>query len=464
MASICFRRQCLLLGALFVLAAGGPSAAAEPIYQGEKFSRVIEMRAPEAIANAALELGIDRTLPFLIRAMTGYDSAFGEAKQQVWKHLPVQQRYRKQMPVPASSTRIKALMALSEIGIDAQAAVPAVIRHLSVQTNRGDRVTCLSVLAGIGTDSPKAVAELSKAAADPDPVIREGATIGLSFIGPKAASAVPVLLDQLRHPEAATPFIFVALGRMGSAASNAVPVLLDEFRNPSNTVLVLQALHRMGPAAAPAILHLSQLIQQRERNYPLAVEALLNIGAPARECLPLLESLFTDTNAVARVLAAAAVLQIGGANEKALTVLVQELTGADRSRTTWSPPFSSMRGPSGTFSAPLTSAWLLGDCGKTAQTALPALTNAMLSKITWMSVVAARAVWKIDRKPDEVLPVLMEQLKHRGASETDAAMAEMVLAEMGPSAKAAKPLLEDARLHGDRNLRREATLALRHLH
>src|SRR5947209_163712 len=335
--------------------------AAEPMYQGEKFSRVLELRSPEATASAALELGIEKTLPILIRALDGRDTIFDQAKQEVWKDLPsnLKAQHLNKTPMPASSTRRKALMVLSEIGIEAGGAVPALITHLSAQTNRGDRISCLSALAAIGADSEEAVNELAKATQDADATIAGNAVMGLVFIGPKAAPAVPILVEQLRSEQAVSPWIVVALDRIGPAASNALPVLLDAFRHPSKAVSVpqaLRALRNMGPAASPAIPELAKVIEQRGQDYPYAVEALLNIGPRARECLPLLESLLSDTNAIARVLAAAAVIRIGGDAEKSLPVLVRALEDADRSGASWSPPFSNPRGPSAGFNVKLTAA------------------------------------------------------------------------------------------------------------
>src|SRR5437588_11477609 len=105
---------------LLMMSLNRVASAAEPMYKGEKFSRVLELRSPETIASAALELGIDKTLPILIRALDGRDTIFAQAKQEVWKDLPsnLKAQHLNQTPVPASSTRRKALMALSEIGIE----------------------------------------------------------------------------------------------------------------------------------------------------------------------------------------------------------------------------------------------------------------------------------------------------------------------------------------------------------
>ena len=444
---------------------GNRAFAAQPLYQGEKFSRVLELRSWEVTASAALELGLDQTLPILIRGLEEDDTLLGEAKQAVWNKLPrsVQQQHLQQMPVPASSTRFKALMTLGEIGLEARGAVPAVIRQLSRCTNAADRGGFLQVLARIGEDSPEAVAELTKALQSPQSATRENAALALGFIGPKAASAAPVLLKQLRTSDHPPATFLATLGRMGPGASNAVPTLMKLLLNASNTVSriqALQALRRLGPSVAPALPELLKVIERREPGYPLAVEALLNSGPPARESLPQLEALLTDSNAVARVLAAAAVIKAGGAEAKALEVLTQVLENPKGSPGTWSPPFTYATGLSVAFNASLTAAWLLADCGPSAHTALPALARAMQPQRTWMAVVAARACWKIEGNPEPVLPVLMEALQHLGDSEIEPALAAMVLAEMGPKAQTAVPTLEAARVHGKRNLRREATLAL----
>ena len=242
-------------------------------------------------------------------------------------------------------------------------------------------------------------------------------------------------------------------------------MLLDVLRSGSNTHGALLALRGLGPAAAATIPELSQAIENRKPGYPFAIEALSNIGLPARTCLPLLGSLLADTNPVVRILATAAVAKVGGLREKAVQVLVTELEGTKRSRLAlWSPPVSYAGGLPVGFNPPLAAAWFLGELGPDARPAVPALTKVMRNDQSWLRVLAARALWRIEGKPDELVSALTEAVRPvKGSSDIEQTLATMTLAEMGPPAKAAVPQLEEARVYGGRVLRREAVLALRRI-
>ena len=194
----------IAVGSVLGFAVAWPCGAAdeEPVYQGEKFSRFIEMKAPESIATAALELGLDKTLPYLIDALGDRDSLWDMAKLEGWKHLPgsVQTQYRLSRPLPADNARIKALFSLGEIGLEAQAAVPAMIRLLAAETTQAVRQWRLAALSHIGAESFEAITALEKAIYDPDPGIHREALRGLAYIGPKAVSAAPAVLQEIRHP------------------------------------------------------------------------------------------------------------------------------------------------------------------------------------------------------------------------------------------------------------------------
>ena len=60
----------------------------EPVYQGVKISRFIEMRPPEDVALAALELGPREVVPYLIKALRAQDSSLKRARLALWKRLP----------------------------------------------------------------------------------------------------------------------------------------------------------------------------------------------------------------------------------------------------------------------------------------------------------------------------------------------------------------------------------------
>jgi HEAT repeat protein len=268
------------------------------------------------------------------------------------------------------------------------------------------------------------------------------------------------MAEIVRVQEHPSWWAFETLGRIGPSASNALPVLLDALHSESKARFAVRSLRNLRAVAAPAIPDLSRMILSRQAGYPIAVEALLNIGPPARETLPVLEPLLVHTNLIVRALAAAALAKIGGLHDMAVPVLIQVLETTNRVRDSWSPPFSYSRGPSVGFSPPLTAAWFLGEIGSPATAAVPSLKQAMRSRNTWLRAVAARALWRINGEADPVLPALAGALQVTKSSQTEAIIAAMTLAEMGPAARAALPELQEARLHGNKNLRREAVRTL----
>jgi HEAT repeat protein len=75
--------------------------------------------------------------------------------------------------------------------------------------------------------------------------------------------------------------------------------------------------------------------------------------------------------------------------------------------------------------------------GPAAREAVPALRQALRHEYQWVRVHAARALWKITQNPDEVLPVLLEELRCRPAG----LLVADCLGEMGHRAQAAIPAL-----------------------
>jgi HEAT repeat protein len=75
--------------------------------------------------------------------------------------------------------------------------------------------------------------------------------------------------------------------------------------------------------------------------------------------------------------------------------------------------------------------------GPIARDAAPALRKALSHEYHWVRVHAARALWTITQDPDEVLPVLLEELRCRPAG----LLVADCLGEMGHGAQAAIPAL-----------------------
>jgi len=122
------------------------------------------------------------------------------------------------------------------------------------------------------------------------------ALLALEMYGPKAAPAVPVLVEALKDPQLRQNTVS-ALSKIGSSAAPAVPTLVELLRGPETRSLqtgILEALMNMGPAAAPAI--------------------------------PTVEPLLNDPDAGLRVLSSMTIASLRGTPEKAVPTLLRELT------------------------------------------------------------------------------------------------------------------------------------------
>jgi len=83
------------------------------------------------------------------------------------------------------------------------------------------------------------------------------------------------------------------------------------------------------------------------------------------------------------------------------------------------------------FNYRLTAAWLLGELAPDSKEALPVLRENLRDCPEWLAAALARSVWKIEGKPDEVIPILRQAVR---AKNHEARVLRCVtLAEIGPA-------------------------------
>src|SRR5262249_49035216 len=113
---------------------------------------------------------------------------------------------------------------------------------------------------------------------------------------------------------------------------------------------------------------------------------------------------------------------------------------------------------------------IIGLLGEEAKAAVGELRTAMKDPNVIKRVRAAAALWKIEKKAGEVLPVLIAALNERdpnppgayymNVQRTGAGAAALGLGDMGPAAKDALPALRQAMKLGDVGLRQNASAAI----
>jgi HEAT repeat protein len=444
LAALCVAAVVVLTCVVFVF------GRREPVYQGVKISRFIELRGYDDITMAALELGPDKVVPYLIEGLRGQDSSLKRAKLALWKRLPqwYVTKHLSQMPMPAESTRMKALSALGPIGPEASAAVPEVARIALDDSVGGFQPLALHTLGAIGVNSPRALEVLLQVIDRTNETMRLHAASALAQFGGRAKPALPTLLREFdrngpKKPSASV----VVLAALGPEAAAAVPVLVEALNDDILAPYAVYPLRRIGSAAADAVPGLARYIEARKSRYPFAVEALMNIGPAARPALTVLRQVADDTNAIARVLAAVAISRIENDPASAIPALVREIEAGARagSGQSWDPPFRDNSALAIGLDARTTAAWFLGEIGPAARDAVPVLASRLTTRNDWTRIVAAQAIWKINQDTNLALPPLLESLQDTNRGDINFLLAATLLGQLGPAALPAVPHLLEHR-------------------
>lgn len=343
---------------------------------------------------------------------------------------------------------------------------------------------------GEPTYRDRPLSEWIKALDEADPNLRQQAIDACYHLGPKAAAAVPALVEAIKaltnRDYALGSQIFRALCEIGPASVKPLTVLLqsEDFQVAAGAA---QTLGKIGPAAKDAIPELVGLLRDNNNQGLAAVEALGEIGQPAlaalREALrgrnptvrsgasralahmgksavpELMAALQEDDDSI-RQLAASALSQIGPAAKAAvprLTEMLQDDNATIREYAAFS--LSSIAGADAKAAVPVLIAVLsdreadehwregaalaLSRIGAAAEPAVPDLVRLQVSgKYLYVREASAKAVRSIDPKGVAVkkaVPLLIEVLK--GGSDRAKESAAYFLGRIGPDAKEAVPEL-----------------------
>jgi HEAT repeat protein len=273
------------------------------------------------------------------------------------------------------SVRLSAVRALGRLGWLARDALPALTEAL----NDGEAKVREAAAAAVGQVGPDAVPALARMLRHPDKYVRRNAVWGLGKLGPLAKAVLPDLCRTLADVDPRTASgAAQALGSMGAEGADAIPALTEAMRGtnivlcrlaakalsqigrPALPTLVTHLKHHdpfvrgeaavalgwMGPAAAPAVPHLVDVLRARPAARPRpsalspgpgaatpvtpialtsgdpqptedgcragAAQALGRIGPPAADAIPALQLALTDPSAAVRQAAEVALRQVRG--------------------------------------------------------------------------------------------------------------------------------------------------------
>lgn len=154
---------------------------------------------------------------------------------------------------------------------------------------------------------------------------RAGLLLALGRLGPAAAPAIPDLVELLGNEQIASSAAR-ALGLIGPQAEVAVP-LLHELLSHSTAAIaiaVAQALYRIDGDVASTLLTLKRYLAHESQSKVQAADCTAELGVAAAPLVPQLRALLTDSSPMVRVRAAAALWAVTADTGASLPVLLAD--------------------------------------------------------------------------------------------------------------------------------------------
>jgi hypothetical protein len=294
--------------------------------------------------------------------------------------------------------------------------------------------------------------------ADPDPLVRVQAARFIwrvSDRGDVATATLKGLLDPLQPQSCA--FASFLLGEIGAAAQDALPALRARMagNDPLLRLHAAEAIVKIDPTDADAHSTLTSALRDAAPDVRyFAACALLEAGDGFRQSVrgALLEALSDDDLRVAS--AAALSLENHPADELSEPVAPTDEEAAlapelDRLTANLADPNAAVR-----RRAAQRLAGLEPPCGLVARS----LEDGIEDEDPLVRAYSASALWRIDRQPEAVLPVLIDLLGTVRPNVTTLAIS--VLAQLGPAAADALPTLYDLMETGDPMVRLHVAIAI----
>jgi len=316
-------------------------------------------------------------------------------------------------------------------------------------------------LARMGSRARGAIPYIVEVLSSEDKEAIRQAIEAVRTIGPPAAASIPRLREILTMRNGWLRSMAAdALGRLGAAAEAAIPDLVAclEFGGAlfgSYGFVAAESLGRLGNAAIPALLAVLESGSDMARQG--ACEALGQIGQGAPASVPKLKALLSHSNLHVRLHAAGALFKIAGDSEAALPVLLQALDSEK---------------PAGSEALGI-AIHLLQPMAESARPAVPHLVRLietrpeLIADVRWQAFRVLRSTrspealsaildlikrgdepnaWEachaladFEQLPENVLPVLMEAMRHDSARVRSSAA--RALGALGADASPAVPLL-----------------------
>jgi len=225
-----------------------------------------------------------------------------------------------------SSTMYSAFEALASMGPAAKGALPDMMKYMRGPDDRV-REQAVNVIAAIGPDAEEAVPLLLEALDDNDSTVKHNAAKALRGMGSSVSQKAVSALIQSSFHEYIT-FVPEIVAEFGA---EAVPALVKGTQDSEGNMVnhSVEALQKMGDAAAPAVPALTKLIDNKVGGEAegKAIEALGGLGALAKTAVPTLITTIQSGNEDYRWKAIDALGLIGPDAHEAIPALKQYLNG-----------------------------------------------------------------------------------------------------------------------------------------
>jgi HEAT repeat protein len=308
-----------------------------------------------------------------------------------------------------------------------------------------DPTVRLIVVSGLNR-STDGVPALVNALRDKDPKVRQEAIRAVGQLGTAARAAIPAVIELLNADDGyervlAAEALAYLEARSPAAISALVKIMAERDLGLGGQAIA--ALGRIGPSAEAAVPALTEAVRSTDPAFRIeAALALAQVKPDPQAILPVLVEVFQDRNHPFRVRALEALSRLGLSSPDVLMMPVRML---------WDD-----------MQARAKAAEILGRMGPAAKAAAPDLADVLRGSDNPARVQAALALWRIDRRNEEVIPVLVGALKSTFTATSRASLlipgrfgtpgtppgplcqqAADALGEMGPEALSAVPALTE---------------------
>jgi len=320
---------------------------------------------------------------------------------------------------------------LGSMGPAASPAIPELVKLVDVPLNAQDAIKSL------GQIGPKAVPVLTEIANRKDRHLRSGALKQLGIMGPDAQEALPTVFRATLDPDSfVRDAAFPALASISPGDEAALQSLLKALGDPSyfTRARVANLLAAWKPAPRAEVANF--LDDKNPAIRKAAVQVLGELG-PERDSVAAIVKALRDDQQEVQIQAASVLGKLGSSSDVALPVLRR--IAKDKA----SPHRAAAM-------------YALASFGDAAREAIPDLIEIYQSEDPPHRFTAISAIGKLGPHAKEAVPLLIETL---GTTPNEPYIL-LALAEIGPDAGAAFPLLKKLQLSHNTGLRINAKRAM----